>query len=301
MKNNYYNKIKERLINVEVFNKVKDYSKNKYQIENYFEIGKLLIEAQGGEARAKYGDNLIKEYSIKLTKEIDKKYNTTLLKRIRQFYLLILKGATLSHQLPWSNYVELLPLNDINKINYYISICKNNSLTVRELRDKIKTKEYERLPQSTKKKLITKEEVNLIDTIKEPIVINNTLDKEIISEKALHQLILDNITSFLKELGNGFTYVDSEYKIKLGNTFNYIDLLLFNYEYNSFVVVELKTTELKKEHIGQILTYVGHIDEYVKKESMNSTIGIIICKENNKYIIKYSTNPNIISREYILN
>ena len=104
----------------------------------------------------------------------------------------------------------------------------------------------------------------------------------------------------MKELGMGFSYVDKEYKIKIGNRYNYIDLLLFNYEYNCFVVIELKVTELKKEHIGQIQVYMNYIDNNLKKTNQDKTIGIIICKQDNKYIIKYCSDERIISRSYIL-
>ena len=114
---NYYDEIKNILVDNEVYKRVKDYSKNKNELENYYNVGKLLIEAQGGEERAKYGDGLIKEYSKRLVNELGKTYNITTLKRMRQFYLLIQKGATLSH-LSWSHYVEILKFDDINVINY---------------------------------------------------------------------------------------------------------------------------------------------------------------------------------------
>lgn len=136
---NYYNKIKNEIIDIEIYKKVKDYSKNKRELEGYYKIGKLLIKAQGGEFRTKYGDGLIKEYSKKLTEELGKGYTITSLKRMRQFYLIIKKGATLSHLSSWSNYVELLSIKDINKINYYIKISEQQNLGVRELRKKIKS------------------------------------------------------------------------------------------------------------------------------------------------------------------
>ena len=138
------------------------------------------------------------------------------------------------------------------------------------------------------------------DFVKNPIMIKNTKNYEIISEKILKQIILEDIESFMKELGNSFCFVGSEYKIKIGNTYNYIDLLLFNYEYNSFVVVELKVTELKKEHIGQIQVYMNYIDSNLKKIYQDKTIGIIICRENNQYVIKYSSDDRILSRTYEL-
>ena len=116
----------------------------------------------------------------------------------------------------------------------------------------------------------------------------------------MYQLILEDLPSFLKELGNGFTFVENEYKIKIGNTYNYIDLLLYNYEYNCFVVVELKVTELKKEHIGQIEIYMNYIDKNLRKITQDKTIGIIICKKNNKFIMEYCSDSRILSKKYIL-
>ena len=102
----------------------------------------------------------------------------------------------------------------------------------------------------------------------------------------------------MKELGNSFCFIGSEYKILLGTTYNYIDLLLFNIEYNCYVVIELKVTELRKEHIGQIQVYMNYIDQNIKKISQDKTIGIIICRENNEYVIKYCSDDRIITREY---
>ena len=214
---NYYNEIKEQLINNEVYKKVKDYSKNRNELETYYNVGKLIIEAQGGETRAKYGDNLIKEYSKKLTIELGKGYTVSSLKRMRQFFILKQKGATMSHQLTWSHYVELLKFDDINEINYYIDISIKQKLGVRELRYKIKNKEYERLPEYTKNKLSKNEEANVSDFIKNPILIKNSYDYEKITEKILKQLILEDLDDFLTELGEGFTYIKNEYKIKIGD------------------------------------------------------------------------------------
>ena len=300
---NYYNEIKNKLIDNEVYKRVKDYSKNRNDLSTYYEVGRLLIEAQGGENRAKYGDGLIKEYSIKLTNEMGKKYDITILKRMRQFYLLILKGATMSHQLNWSHYVEILKFNDINEINYYIYITESYNLSVRELREKIKNKEYQRLDDNTKSKLVNKEEIAVSDFIKNPIVIKNkyNYDIENISEKMLQTLILEDIPSFLKELGDGFSFIENEYKIKIGNTYNYIDLLLFNIKFNCYVVIELKVCELKKEHIGQIEVYMNYIDKHIKSINQDKTIGIIISRRDNHYYIEYSSDSRIYTRNYILN
>ena len=300
MKNNYYDEIQNELINNEVYKRVKDYSKNRNELSTYYNVGKILIEAQGGEDRAKYGDGLIKEYSLKLSQEVGKKYNITTLKRMRQFYLMIEKGAPMAHQLTWSHYCELLPLKDINEIEYYIKISSEQYLSKRQLREKIKNKEYQRLDDNTKLKLINKEEMSIDDTIKNPIIIKNKLgiDKENISEKVLQGLILEDIEGFMNELGDGFSYIGSEYKIKIGNTYNYIDLLLFNIKYNCYVVVELKVTEVKKEHIGQVEVYMNYIDKHIKGINNNKTIGIIVARRDNHYYIEYSSDKRIYTRDY---
>ena len=298
----YYNEIKSKLIDNEVYKKVKDYSKNRNDLSTYYEVGKLLIKAQGGEERAKYGDNLIKEYSERLFNDTGRKYNITALKRIRQFYLVVEKGVPLAHQLTWSHYCELLPLKDINEINYYIKTTMEQCLSKRQLRERIRNKEYQRLDDKTKLKLINKEEIDIKDNIKNPIIIKNKLDidKEIVSEKILQRLILEDIPSFLEELGTGYSFIKNEYKIKLGERYNYIDLLLFNIEYNCYVVIELKVTELKKEHIGQIQIYMNYIDNSLRKITQDKTIGLIICKKDNKYVVEYSSDKRILSREYEL-
>ena len=203
-------------------------------------------------------------------------------------------------QLTWSHYTELLPIKDKNKMFYYLTVSINLNLSRNDLRTRIKSNEYERLPEETKNKILTNEQSNLQDFVKNPIMIKNDNNYEIISEKILQKLIIEDIENFLDELGNGFTFIKSEYPIKLGERYNYIDLLLFNIEYNCYVVVELKVTELKKEHIGQIQIYMNYVDCNLKKINHNKTIGIIICKQENKYVIKYCSDDRIIAREYQL-
>lgn len=293
----YYNKIKDELVNNETYKRVKDYSKNRNDLKTYYNVGKLL-----NDAGKHYGEGIIKKYSNKLTNELGKKFNETTLKRIRQFYSLIKKGAPLVHQLTWSHYQELLPLKEINKINYYINICQEQNLSKRKLREKIKNNEYERLDDKTKLKLINKEQEQekVEDFIKNPILIKNKYNKEDISERMLQRLILEDMPSFLKELGNGFCFIDNEYPIKIGKRYNYIDLLLYNINFNCYVVCELKTTELKKEHIGQVQTYMNYIDKNVKTLKQSLTIGIIICKKDNKFVMEYVTDENVFDREYQL-
>ena len=294
---NYYNEIKNKLIDDEVYSKVKDYSKERHKVITYFEIGKLLNEAGG-----KYGDNIIDEYSKKLVMEVGKKYNRRTLFRMKQFYNMFSdeKVSPLATQLTWSHYTELLSIKDSNKLSYYINVTRNNNLSKRELREKIKSNEYERLSSETKNKLIFDDEIEAKDLIPNPILIRNRNNTEIVNERALHNLILEDIESFMKELGNSFSFIGSEYKIKIGDRNHYIDLLLFNIKYNCYVVVELKVTEFKAEYIAQVKKYMNYIDKNVKELSNNNTIGILICKRENKYVIEYCSDERIAVREYEL-
>ena len=221
---------------------------------------------------------------------------------MRQFYNVFCneKVSTMSTQLSWSHYTELLPIKDISQLLYYLNVCISENIDVRTLREKIKLKEYERLPEDTKYKLINKEEASIVDYVKNPIRIKNNKNYEIVTEKILQKLILEDIPTFLKELGSGFTFIDNEYKIKLVDRYNYIDLLLYNIKYKCYVVIELKITELKKQYTGQIMTYMNYIDKNIKTIEENKTVGIIICKQDNEYVIKYCSDDRIIAREYQL-
>ncbi len=294
---NYYEKIKNELINNEVYKRVKDYSKNKSDLNTYYKVGKLL-----NDAGKSYGEGIIKKYSDRLTKEFGKKYNYRNLFIMRKFYIIFKDENVnaLRSQLSWTHYRELLTLNNINEIKYYIKIAETQNLSYRKLRDHIKSHEYERLDDKTKEKLINKEKVNATDLIKDPILIRNKYDTDKISEKMLMSFILEDIPSFLKQLGEGFTFIENEYPIKIGDRYNYIDMLLYNIYDNCFVVVELKINEIKKEHIGQIETYINFIDKNLKTINQNQTIGVIVCKKKNGYLFKYVTNKNIYEREYEL-
>ena len=294
---NYYSEIKTQILNNEITKRVKDYSKNKSDLTTHYNVGKLLSEAG-----KHYGEGIIKEYSERLSKELNKKYELRTLYRIRQFYYFIeiQKMTPLVTQLTWSHYILLMSLKNKEEINYYIDMTLKNNLSKRQLQECIKNKEYERLDESTKLKLIKEEDLKLEDTIKNPIIISNKFNYEIVSEKILQNLILEDIEEFMKELGNSFSFIGSEYPIKIGCSYNYIDLLLYNIEFNCYVVVELKVTELKKEHIGQIEVYMNYINKNLKKPAQDKTIGIILCRKDNKFIMEYCSDERIKVREYEL-
>ena len=291
---NYYNEIKNELIKSEINRKVKNYLINKNDLNIYYNVGKLLLDAGN-----KYGEGIIKEYSLRLTKELGQGYSQRNLRNMRQFYKVSQKWQTLSAKLSWSHYCEILWFDD-NKFQYYAKIAEFNNLSIRQLRERVKANEYERLPEYAKDKIIKKDEYNLVDFVKNPIKIKNDNKYNIFSEKILQKLILEDIENFLSELGNGFTFVKSEYPIKLDTRYNYIDLLLYNIKYKCYVVIELKVTELKKEHTGQIMTYMNYIDKNIKTIDENDTVGIIICRRENKFVIEYCSDDRIIARTYEL-
>ena len=132
---NYYNQIKGELMNNEIYKRAKDFSKNRSDLNTYYNVGKMLSEAG-----KHYGEGIIKEYSIKLTKDLNVKYDMSSLNKMRKFYRLIEKVATASPNLSYSHYIELLPFDDLNKIKYYIKIIEEQNLSVRQLRGKIKKK-----------------------------------------------------------------------------------------------------------------------------------------------------------------
>ena len=296
---NYLENIKSLIENDIVLKKKHRLEEENNKLKIYFEIGKLIVEAQGGERRAKYGNGLIKEWSIELTRLYGRGYNISNLKRMRQFFLLFKKGASLPHQfmtnLTWTNLSIILPIKNISKRNYYINLCIKQNISSRLLKEKINNQEYERLEYKENIEIINENKTLTIkDMIKNPIIINTNKNIDKLSEKALKSFILDSIENFLLELGVGFTYVGSEYKLGKYKC----DLLFFNTELLSYVVIELKIRELKHIDLGQIKYYIKYIDDNLKKNYMSDTIGIVMCKEGNKIVIKYITDEKVLFTTY---
>ncbi|MFR5756964.1 MAG: PDDEXK nuclease domain-containing protein [Lachnospiraceae bacterium] len=302
---NYYKEIKNLIEEKEVNDKVRYLESNKETIKTYYEIGRLLIEAQDGEEKAKYGDGLIKKWSSELSREYGKGYNLTNLKNMRQLYLIIKKSRTSCDQLTltWSHWRYLLPLKNENERNYYINRCIQNNLSVRGLINEIKTKSFDRLSYADKKhiKLITdkKTSLDIKDMIHDPILINID-SKEKMSEKILKKYILKELEHFFLELGTGFTFVGSEYKLSYDNKNYYVDLLLFNTELNRYIVCELKLGEIKPKDVTQTKVYMMLTDKFLKRRFHNETIGIIITRKNGKLALEYVSDPNIFVTTYRL-
>ena len=295
----YYEEIEHLIKKNEINKKVRQVEENHDLVTTYWNIGKILVEAQGGASRAKYGNELIKKWSVKLTELYGHGYSITNLKLMRKFYTIFQKGPPLGDQLTWSHYKELIPVKDENKRNYYINLCIKNNLSKRELIREIKSNSYERLIDKPDKiDVIVLEKYSITTEMKNPIIIE--VNREIKSEKDLELSILANLSYFFKQLGEGFTYVGHQYKIVKNNQNYYVDILLFNIELNCYVLVELKLRSLKKEDKAQMEFYMKLVDEQLKKPFHNKTIGIIITKETDEFIVNFVGSEEIIPLSYEL-
>lgn len=300
----YYNEITNIIEAIEVNERVRKLQDNSEKLKAYWEIGRLLVDAQGGKKYAKYGNGLIKKWSVEYTKNYGKGYDATTLRKFREFFLLFPKCATLSRALSWSHIVEILPIKNENARNYYINQVTLNNLSVRELRNEIKNKAFDRLSYADKEniKLIENNNRNLTieDMIKDPILIKSDKNIDRLNEKVLHKYIIEMLENKFLELGTGFALIGHEYKIILeGRTYK-IDLLFFNLELNSYVVVEIKTRELQPKDIGQLEFYVNYINKSMKKSSYNKTTLLLVVKKNNRYVIEYTTNNDLYITTYNL-
>ncbi len=295
----YYGEIEHLIKKSEINKRVRDIEANNNLITTYWNVGKLIVKAQGGASRAKYGNELIKKWSIRLTNLYGKGYNASNLRKFRQFYLAFEKCSPLGSKLNWSHYRELLIFKDENERNFYINLCIKNNLSKRELIKEIKSKAYERLIDKPRKiDIIIPNKPKITTDMKDPIII--PVDKEITSEHDLELSILANLEFFFKQLGDGFAYIGHQYKLSDGNKNYYIDILLFNVKLNCYIVVELKLRPLKKEDKAQMEYYIKLIDEQIKEVHHNKTIGIIINKESDAFIANFIRSEEIIPLTYKL-
>ena len=295
----YYEEIEHLIKKHEVSKRVRRLEANNDLVTTYWNVGSLIVEAQGSEKRAKYGNELIKKWSVKLTEIYGKGYNYTNLFRFRKFYLCFPILAAARQVLSWTHYKKLLPIKDENKRNYYVNLCLKNNLSERELTREIKANAYERLVDKPDKiDIIAPTKYSITTDMKNPIII--PIKNEVANEYDLELNILANLDFFFKQLGNGFLYAGHQYKISDGKNNYFLDILLFNYEFNSFVICELKLRSLKKEDKAQIEYYMKLVDEQIKKPFHNKTVGIIISKESNEFIVNFVRQEDIIPLTYEL-
>ena len=300
---NYFKNIEELIVENEARKKATALKDNSSTLLTYWNIGKLIVEAHGGEKRAKYGDNLINEWGKKLSEKYGKNYGKSNLNKMRKFYITFPIVDALRPQLTWTHYRLILPIKNENELNYYINLVILNNLSSRELQKEIKNKSFDRLSYADKEHIEIISDTNSLsikDMIKDPIILKSDKNIDKIDELTIHKYIISLLEDKFLELGTGFSLVGHEYKIHVNNKTYKIDLLFFNFKLNAFVVVEVKTRKIKHTDIGQLIFYVNYVENNIKEINHNKTIGLLIVKENDKYIVKYTTSDDILVTTYAL-
>lgn len=286
---------------------------NSTMAKTYFLIGKRIVEEeQSGKERAIYGDELIKNLSLRLTKDFGKGFSKTNLKQMKSFYLIYGKGQTLSDQfkLSWSHYLILMRMENIEERNFYEIESIQNNWSLRELRRQIDSALYERLILSRDKEkvkelalkgqIIEKPE----DIVKDPYILEflGLEEQSNYSENRLETEIINNLEKFLLELGKGFTFVGRQVRFTFDEKHFRVDLVFYNRILKCFVLIDLKIGEVTHQDLGQMQMYVNYYDRYVKLPDENKSIGIIICREKNDTLVKLTLpedNKQIFASKYM--
>ncbi len=306
--NNIFNAIKQLVIN----SKNKVYSAvNTEMLNLYWNIGKAIMEIQQGDERANYGDAVLEKLSEKLTAEFGKGFSKRNLERMRKFYIYFPIATTVSSQLSWSHYLEIIKIEEKYKRNFYIKETINARWSVRELQRQIGSLLYERLLLSANKDKILElaekgqELKNSKDLVKDPFVLEFLDIKENTDylESDLEKNILEHLKEFLLELGKGFMFVGSQVRITLEDEHFYPDLIFYNRLLKCFVIIDLKIGKVSHQDIGQMQMYVNYYDRKIKNDEENPTVGILLSTQKNKTVVKYTLpedNKNIFSSTYKL-
>ncbi|MDD2987291.1 PDDEXK nuclease domain-containing protein [Flavobacterium sp.] len=288
-------------------------SVNKTIVKTYFEIGRLIIEEeQAGKSKAEYGQNLILELSNKLTTEFGKGFSTTNLKQMRTFYLTYSKGQTVSDEfkLSWSHYIKLMRIDNVEERMFYEIEAAENNWSLRELQRQFDTALYERLALSRDKNGVKKlSEKGLIiekaqDSLKDPYVLEflGLPEETKYSENELEQRLIDKLEHFLLELGKGYTFVGRQVRFTFDEKHFRVDLVFYNRLLQCFVLIDLKIGEITHQDLGQMQMYVNYYDRFVKLDTENKTIGIILCKKKNDTLVEITlpeNNKQIFASKYM--
>lgn len=303
-----FEEIKELVINSR--NKV--YSAvNTEMLYLYWNIGKTIMEIQQGDERASYGDAVLEKLSTRLTNEFGKGFSKRNLERMRMFYVEFPIATTVSSQLSWSHYLEIIKIDEENKRKFYLNEAINSKWSVRELQRQKGVLLYERLAKSkNKEKVLELSEKGQViktgkDLVKDPFVLEFLDIKEntIYLETDLEKNILEHLKEFLLELGKGFMFVGNQVRLTLDETHFYPDLVFYNRLAKCFVIIDLKIGKTTHQDIGQIQMYVNYYDREERKTDENPTIGILLCTDKDKTIVKYTLpkdNNSIFVSEYKL-
>ena len=280
-------------------------------VRAYWEIGKMIVEKQGGETRAKFGEGLIEELAKQMTKDFGKGYTTTNLKYMRSFYLSFQKVDALRQQLSWSHYRLLMSLKNRDAIEFYAKEAVESNWSVRQLQRAINTFSYERYIASNENHDVVddtikrEEKDDPSDFIKDPYVLEFTGIKPDSSfyESDLEEALISHLNDFLLELGNGFAFVARQRRFDMDGRNFYVDLVLYNYKMRCFVLVDLKRGDLTHQDIGQMQMYVNYYTRELMNPGDNPPIGIILCADKSDTLVKYTLpldNKQIHASKYLL-
>lgn len=270
---------------------------NNAMVEAYWNIGRVIVEKQGGKDKAEYGTALLKNLSKEMTKEFGKGFTLTNLKYMRQFYLTFPKSHALSDQLSWTHYRLLMRVENENARNFYLEESIKEKWSTRQLERQITTLFYERILSSKNKNKVAQEIYKLEpqrkqpeDIIKDPYVLEflGLPENMDFLEKNLEQALIDHLQKFLLELGRGFSFVARQKRITFDGRHFYIDLVFYNYILKCFVLIDLKVGDLTHQDLGQMQMYVHYFEDEMMTEGDNPPIGIILCADKSESVVKYT-------------
>jgi predicted nuclease of restriction endonuclease-like (RecB) superfamily len=315
LNNNVYNRLEQLIKNAR--QKVVQ-SVNLTMVSTYFEIGRIIVEfEQGGEKRAKYGKNQLKDISKRLTSNFGKGFSVDNLENMRKFYLAYSKSEkvsrkleTPSFQLSFSHYLKLMRIEDIKERSFYEIEAIQNAWSLKELKRQTDSALYQRLSLSRDKEKVKElsEKGQIIskpaDALKDPYILEfvGLPEATKYSENDLEEKLIDKLEHFLLELGKGFTFVARQKRISLDEKHFRIDLVFYNRILRCFVLIDLKIGELKHQDLGQIQMYVNYYDRFVKLEEENKTIGIILCQDKSDTLVEITLpkdNEQIFASKYL--
>lgn len=294
----------------------------------YYEIGRMIVEEeQQGENRAAYGKQILEELSDFLTEKFGKGFSATNLKQMRQFYSVYSKdqiSQTLSDQfenlpavstgrkffLSWSHYLKLMRMDDVDERHFYEIECVKNNWSLKEFQRQFDSALYQRLMLSTEKNAVKQlsQKGQIIETssdlVKDPYVLEflGLEEKTKYSESDLETRIIDNLQTFLLELGAGYTFVARQKRFTFNESHFRVDLVFYNRLLRCFVVFDLKIGTLKHQDLGQMQMYVNYYDRYEKQEDENPTIGVLLCQDKEDSLVELTLpkDSNIYASKYQL-
>lgn len=269
-------------------------------VDAYWNIGRHIVERQGGDARAEYGVGLIKELSKQLTKDFGRGFTVANLKNMRQFYLTFPNGYTLRSELSWSHYRLLMRVENANARSFYLNECVKSRWSTRQLERQINTLFYERLLSSRDKAGVASEISTLEpgrtpeDVIRDPYVLEflGLSPNTDFYESDLENALITHLQKFLLELGRGFSFVARQKRFTVDGRHFRIDLVFYNYILKCFVLIDLKVGDLTHQDLGQMQMYVHYYERELMNEGDNPPIGIILCANKSDSLVKYTLPEN---------